>query len=184
MNMSTLKIHTIESAPSESKASLEQSVKDYGMLPNLHGVLATSPQLLEAYKMLGNLFQNSSFNDEELTIIWQTINVEHECNYCVPAHTAVAHMMKIDPALTEILRNREAMPNEKLQVLHNTTLSIVRNRGQISDSELEAFYKAGYEERQVLEIILGLAQKTISNYTNHIANTPVDAPFEKFAWSK
>jgi len=168
--MSTLKIQTIESAPSESKKSLEQSVKAFGMLPNLHGVLATSPQVLEAYKML--------------TVIWQTINIEHECHYCVPAHTAVAHMMKVDPTLTEALRNREAMPNEKLQILHNTTLSIVRNRGRISDSELETFYKVGYEERQVLEIILGLAQKTISNYANHIANTPIDTPFEKFAWSK
>jgi len=180
--MSTLKIHTIESAPSDSKASLEQSVKAFGMLPNLHGVLATSPELLEAYKMLHGLFQNSSFNAEELTVIWQTINVEHECHYCVPAHTAIAHMMKVDPVLIEALRNREAMPNEKLQVLHNTTLSIVRNRGRISDLELETFYEAGYGEPQVLEIILGLAQKTISNYTNHIANTPVDGAFEKFTW--
>ncbi|MGB2685191.1 MAG: carboxymuconolactone decarboxylase family protein, partial [Olleya sp.] len=43
---------------------------------------------------------------------------------------------------------------------------------------------AGYGEQQVLEIILGLSQKVISNYTNHIANTPVDEAFQKFAWSK
>jgi len=76
------------------------------------------------------------------------------------------------------------MPNEKLQALKDTTLSIVRNRGRISDTELEAFYAAGYGERQVLDIILGIAQKTMSNYTNHIANTPVDEPFQKFTWSK
>ena len=64
------------------------------------------------------------------------------------------------------------------------TLSIVRNRGHVTPEELQAFYDAGFEERQVLEIILGLSQKVISNYTNHIANTPVDAPFQKFAWSK
>lgn len=60
---------------------------------------------------------------------------------------------------------------------------MVRNRGNISDSELERFYAAGYGEQQILEIILGLAQKTISNYTNHIAKTPVDAAFQKFAWN-
>jgi alkylhydroperoxidase family enzyme len=64
------------------------------------------------------------------------------------------------------------------------TLTIVRNRGQVTQEDLNAFYAAGYEERQVLEIILGLSQKTISNYTNHIANTPVDEAFKKFAWSK
>ena len=182
--MSTLKIHSIETAPEGSKASLEGSVKSFGMLPNLHGVLASSPNTLEAYKTLHGLFQNSSFDNEELTVVWQSINVEHECHYCVPAHTAIAHMMEVDAALTEALRNSTALPNEKLQILQNTTLSIVRNRGRISDSELEAFYAAGYEESHVLEIILGIAQKTISNYTNHIANTPVDEPFQKFTWSK
>ena len=64
------------------------------------------------------------------------------------------------------------------------TLSVVKNRGNVSDEELKAFYDAGYGERQLLEIILGLSQKVISNYTNHIAETPVDDAFEKFAWEK
>ena len=182
--MTTLKVHTIESAPEGSKASLEGSVKAFGMLPGLHGVLASSPATLEAYKALHGSFQNSSFNAEELTVVWQTINVEHGCHYCVPAHTAIGHMMKVDAQLTEALRNSQAMPNEKLQALHDTTLKIVRNRGQLSPSDLESFYSVGYGEQQVLEILLGLAQKTISNYANHIANTPVDEPFQKFAWSK
>ncbi len=180
--MSTLKIHSIDSAPEESKALLEESKKAFGMVPNLHGVLAGAPELLEAYKTLHGLFQNSSFDNEELTVVWQTINVEHECHYCVPAHTGIANMMKVNPALTEAMRNRTAMPNQKLQALHDTTLSIVRNRGNISDAEVEAFYAAGYEQRQLLEIILGLSQKVISNYVNHIAQTPVDAGFKKYEW--
>ena len=64
------------------------------------------------------------------------------------------------------------------------TLSIVRNRGNVSQEELDTFYATGYGEVQVLDILLGLSQKTISNYVNHIAHTPVDAPFQKFAWSK
>jgi alkylhydroperoxidase family enzyme len=182
--MSTLKVHTIESAPEGSKSQLKESVKSFGMLPGLHGVLAGSPEALEAYKTLHELFKSSSFNAEELTVVWQTINVEHECHYCVPAHTAIAHMMEVDSALTKALRDGKAMPNEKLKALQDTTLSIVRNRGRISDVTLEAFYDAGYGERQVLDIILGVAQKTMSNYTNHIANTPVDEPFQKFVWSK
>jgi len=182
--MSTLKIHTIETAPEASKPLLEDSLKGFGMVPGLHAVLAGSPETLEAYKALHGLFQNSSFDNDELTVVWQTINVEHECHYCIPAHTAIAHMMKVDAAITEALRNRTALPNEKLQALHETTLSIVRNRGKISDAELDKFYGVGYEEKHVLQIILGLAQKTISNYTNHIANTPIDEPFQKFAWNK
>jgi len=182
--MSTLKIHNIESATKESKALLEKSKKAYGMIPNLHGVLAESPGLLDAYQNLHELFQNSSFNNEELTVVWQTINVEHECHYCVPAHTGIANMMEVDSTITEALRNRTEMPSKKLQTLHETTLSMVRNRGNISKTELEDFFKAGYTQRQLLEIILGLSQKVISNYTNHIAETPVDDAFKKFEWNK
>lgn len=153
------------------------------MIPGLHGVLAGSPQLLEAYQTLHKLFTQTSFDKEELTVVWQTINVEHSCHYCVPAHTAIANGMKVDPILSEALRNGTAMTTNKLQALHDFTLKMVRERGNVSEQDLQAFYEAGYDEKNVLEIILGLSQKVISNYTNHIANTPVDAPFEKFAWS-
>ncbi|MBU3006170.1 carboxymuconolactone decarboxylase family protein [Paraglaciecola arctica] len=182
--MTTLTIQSIESAPEASKPLLEGSLKAFGMVPNLHGVLASSPQTLDAYQKLHQLFMDTSFDAEELTVVWQGINVEHECHYCVPAHTGIAHSMKVDSALIEALRNQEPMPTPKLQALFDMTLSIVRNRGNVSQQELDSFYAAGYGEQQVLEIILGLSQKVISNYTNHIGNTPVDKPFEQFAWSK
>lgn len=180
--MTTLKIHNLETAPENSKEMLEKSLKANGRIPGLHGVLAESPELLEAYQTLHKLFTQSSFDKEELTVVWQTINVEHECHYCVPAHTGIANMMKVDSSLSYALRNRTAMPTEKLQVLHDFTLKVVRNRGHVTQEDLNIFYEAGYGERQVLEVILGLSQKVISNYTNHIANTPVDEPFQKFAW--
>ncbi|GAC31003.1 carboxymuconolactone decarboxylase family protein [Paraglaciecola polaris] len=182
--MSNLKIHTLESAPAESKAILEGAKKQMGVVPGLYGVLAESPSTLKAYMQLHELFTNTSFNAEELTVVWQTINVEHECHYCVPAHTGIAHSMKVDPALTEALRNGEAMPTDKLQALQDFTLSVVRNRGNVSEDALQAFFAAGYAQQQVLEVILGLSQKVISNYVNHIAETPVDPMFEKFAWTK
>ncbi len=180
----TLKINTIESAPEKSKALLEKSKNAYGYVPNLHGVLGEAPGLLEAYQTLHELFVNSSFNNDELTVVWQTINVEHECHYCVPAHTGIAKAMKVDDSITDALRNKTEMPSEKLQALHEMTLSVTRNRGNVSQDDLDTFYAAGYNQRHLLEIILGLSQKVISNYTNHIAETPIDKAFEKFAWNK
>lgn len=182
--MTTLKIHTLESAPAESKPFLEKSLKAYGMIPGLHAVLAESPQILEAYQYLHELFVNTSLNNDELTVVWQTINVVHECHYCVPGHTAIANMMKIDPAITEALRNGTALPNEKLQALHVFTLSMVRKRGAVSEDDMDAFFAAGYAQQQVLDVILGLSQKIISNYTNRIAETPIDAGFQKYRWEK
>lgn len=182
--MTTLKIHNIETAPEKSKPFLEKSQKANGMIPGLHGVLADAPGLLEAYQTLHQLFVDSSFNNDELTVVWQTINVEHACHYCIPAHTGIAKKMKVDHSITEALRNETPLENSKLEALRTMTLTMVRNRGHVTQDDLDAFYASGYGERQVLEIILGLSQKIISNYTNHIANTPVDAPFKKFAWKK
>ncbi|WP_299796761.1 carboxymuconolactone decarboxylase family protein [uncultured Maribacter sp.] len=182
--MTTLKVHDIESAPEGSKGLLENSQKSFGMIPGLHGVLAASPKILEAYQTLHKLFTETSFNNDELTVVWQAINVEHACHYCVPAHTGIAKMMKVDDAITEALRNETPLADAKLEALRTMTLTIVRNRGNVTQDDLDAFYTAGYGEQQVLEIILGLSQKVISNYTNHIAHTPVDAPFQGFAWSK
>lgn len=177
-------IHDLNTAPEESKPLLGSSLKAFGMIPNLHAVMAEAPGLLEGYQRLHQLFADSSFNAEELTVVWQSINVEHNCTYCVPAHTGIAHSMKVDPALTDALRNGQPMPNEKLQVLQDTTLAMARNRGLLSEEQTAAFHAAGYGHRQMLEIVLGLAQKVMSNYTNHLAETPVDAPFQKFAWQK
>ncbi|WP_372738635.1 carboxymuconolactone decarboxylase family protein [Neptunomonas sp.] len=178
--MNNLTVHTRETAPEKSKALLDNSIKAFGSVPSLHGVLAESPEALEAYQLLHKLFLATSFDAEELTVVWQTINVENNCHYCVPAHAAIARMMKVDDALTAALRSRSPMPTPKLQALHDTTLLIVRNRGLISEAEVQSFYEAGYTSKQLLEIVLGLAQKIMSNYTNHLADTPLDERFAAF----
>lgn len=182
--MSKFTFHTVETAPEKSKAMLEGAVKQMGAVPGLHAAMAESPETLKAYQQLHQLFMATSFDAEELTVVWQTINVEHECTFCVPAHTAIAHSMKVDPALTEALRNRQPMPTAKLQALHDFTLAMVRERGNVSNEQMEGFFSAGYSQKQVIEIILGLSQKVISNYVNHVAKTPVDPMFAQFAWTK
>ncbi|HFE45526.1 MAG TPA: carboxymuconolactone decarboxylase family protein [Nannocystis exedens] len=173
-------VHTQKSAPSPSQPLLGKSVKKWGMLPNLHGVMAESPELLEAYQRINELFVGTSFDAEELTVVWQTVNVEHECDYCVPAHSAIAKMMKVDDAITAALRSRSELPTKKLQALHLTTLALVKNRGHLSDEERDAFFAEGYERRHLLEIVLGISMKVMSNYTNHLAKTPLDPAFEGF----
>lgn len=178
--MNNLQVHTLDTAPQASQPLLQNSIKNFGSVPSLHGVMAESPVVLEAYQMLHKWFQESSFDAEELTVVWQTINVEHECHYCVPAHAAIAKMMKVDDALTTALRHQQPMPNAKLQALHDTTLLIVRNRGRVDEADITSFYAAGYTQKHLLEVVLGLAQKVMSNYINHLADTPVDERFAAF----
>lgn len=182
--MSKFIFHTVETAPQDSKEILTASEKQMGSVPGLYAAMAESPETLKAYQQLHQAFSATSFNAEELTVVWQTINVEHGCTFCVPAHTAIAHSMKVDAAITEALRDQAPLPTEKLQALHDFTLAMVRERGNVSDEQLETFFAAGYGQKQVIEIILGLSQKVISNYVNHVAKTPVGPIFEQFAWTK
>ena len=147
-------------------------------------VMAEAPQLLAGYKALHEAFVNSSFNADELTVVWQSINVEHACHYCVPGHTGIAYSMKVDAAITDALRNETPLPTPRLEALRTFTLAMLRQRGNVTDDQIEAFLATGYTRQNVFEVILGMAQKVMSNYTNHIAQTPVDAPFTKFAWQK
>ena len=183
--MAEFQIHTLDTAPEDSRALLEDSKRIVGRVPGLHGVMAEAPALLDGYKHLHRIFQNdTSFDKDELTVVWQTINVEHECHYCVPAHTGIAKMMKVDDAISAALRDETPLPNARLEALRTFTLQMVRGRGRVSDAEMAAFFEVGYTQRHVLEVILGIAQKVMSNYTNAVADTPVDAPMQAFAWQK
>ncbi|NMR26368.1 carboxymuconolactone decarboxylase family protein [Pseudoalteromonas sp. NEC-BIFX-2020_015] len=178
--MTDFTLYTQDNAPEAAKPLLTKSVAAFGMLPNLHAVMAEAPTLLEGYQVLHELFQNTSFNAEELTVVWQSINVEHDCHYCVPAHSAIAAGMKVDQSIVDALVNKTPLADTKLEALRETTLAMTRSRGVISDEQIVAFFAAGYAKQQLLEIIVGLSQKVMSNYTNHLADTPIDAPFKKF----
>tara|TARA_Y100000766_G_C18773114_1_gene539325 strand:+ start:411 stop:971 length:561 start_codon:yes stop_codon:yes gene_type:complete len=182
--MSRFTLHDKNSAPEAALPLIEKSEKGFGRLPGLHAVMAEAPALLDGYQVLHGLFQQTSFNADELTVVWQTINVEHECHYCVPAHTGIAKMMKVSDEIIDALRNETPLPDSKLEALRTFTLAMVRERGNVSEADLDAFFAAGYGQRQVLEVILGLAQKVMSNYTNHVAQTPVDSVFEQYRWER
>lgn len=93
-------------------------------------------------------------------------------------------MMKVDDAISVALRDETPLPSARLEALRDFTLAVVRNRGNVADADVRAFLDAGYTQRQILEVILGVAQKVMSNYTNHLAQTPVDEPMRAFAWER
>jgi len=180
----TFTIHDETTAPEGSKELLEKAKSQVGFIPNLHAIMAEAPSMLQGYRAINDLFLKSSLSKEEKTVVWQAVNVEHNCHYCVPAHTAVAKGMKIDDALSEALRNEAPLGDPKLEALRTFTLAMVRNRGDVDEAGVKTFLDAGFTKRHILEVILGIAQKTMSNYTNHLADTPLDAAFAPLAWEK
>jgi AhpD family alkylhydroperoxidase len=182
--MTMFQIHTETTAPEVSKPLLEQAKKNLGMIPNLERVMAESPALLEGYVHLWELFDTTSLSPIERQVVYQTANFENQCEYCVPWHTKLAQIAGMVPNEIEALRQGAELEDPKLESLRQFTKSLILNRGKIAEAELKAFFAVGYSARQALEVILGIAVKTMSNYTNSIAGTPLDKAVEKLRWKK
>ncbi len=182
--MTDYKVHTIDSAPGASKAILGKVNEKYGFIPNLMGVLAESPAALEAYATLSGIFEKSDFSPVEQQVILLTINRFNECRYCMAAHSIIAKGAGMEDATLDALRTGKALPDARQNALAEFTRSVVEKRGWVSDSGIEAFLAAGFTKANALEVILGTSFKTLSNYANHIAKTPVDTAFAGQSWSK
>ncbi len=182
--MSDFVSHTIESAPEGSRGALAEVQAKYGAVFNLFGALAESPVALNAYQTLGGLFEQSSFTPAERQLLLLAISAENGCEYCVAAHSAGARMAALDAQAIEAVRAGAPIADARLAALHGFALAVVRQRGWVADDEVEAFLASGFTKAQVLEVIVAVAFKTISNYTNHIAQPPLDAPFEATRWAR
>ena len=181
--MSILKVHTKDTAPSASKPLLADAEKAFGFVPNLLGVFAESPAALKAYLTIGQIFDESSFSPTERQVVILAASRFNECHYCVAAHSVVAGMQQVPADVIEALRADRPIANDKLQALRVFTTAVVEARGWVSQDQVGAFLTAGYNKAQVLEVILGITFKTLSNYSNHIADTPLDAAFKTQAWT-
>lgn len=182
--MFTFPVYSTDSAPEAARESLAQAKRAFGFVPNLLGVLAQAPQALKAYVTLSSLFSKSSLSPTEQQVVLLTVSFENECPYCMAAHTAVAKMSGLSDEVVSALRSGEPLGDSKLEALRDFTRKIVKTRGWIGERDARQFAAAGYHEQQVLEVILGVTMKTLSNYTNHLAQTPLDHAFEAHVWRK
>ena len=182
--MTTFQVHTLDSAPEGSRPTLTQAQKVMGFIPNLYGVFAESPAMLEAYATLGGIFEKStSLSATERQVILLSAIFENECDYCMAAHSTIAEMQRVPKEVVEALRQDEPIADPKLQALSAFTRRVVHERGWVPESDAQAFLDAGYNKAQMLEVILGVGMKILSNYTNHIARTPVDEAFQEHTWT-
>lgn len=182
--MSTFKLHTLDTAPSGSLPILDTANKAMGFIPNLYAHLASSPAALQGYKQLGALFEQSGLTPKEQQVVLLTVSAENGCEYCVAAHSFIArNIIKVADDKIGALRNGQPTGDAKLDALVAFAQAVVRERGWVAESqELNNFFAAGYTTQHALDVILGVAMKTLSNYTNHLTDTPLDAAFAGEAW--
>ncbi len=182
--MTTFMRHTIDTAPASSKPVLEAVKTAFGFVPNLQAHMAQSPELLSGYSQLWELFSNSTLTPHEQQVVYLTSNFENNCHYCMAGHTTLAKMIEMAPDVIAALRTGGVIADARLEALHVFTTAVVRDRGFVSDAGVDAFVAAGFSHRNVLEVVLGVATKVMSNYTNHLVHTQLDPFMKGNEWTK
>ena len=173
---------TLDKAEGKAKALLEGAKAKMGFVPNMYGAMANAPALLDSYlKGYADFRSESGFSPAEQEVIFLAVSRANECHYCVAAHSMVAEKMSNVPASSiKALREGRPLPDARLEALNRFVRHMWETRGNPTQAALDAFRKAGYEDRHVLYIVLGMAVKTLSNYTNHLFETKVDDAFASY----
>jgi len=181
-----LELKTIGNADPISSQILENTKNSIGLIPNMYAGMANNPALLQSYESGYSAFRtNSGFNPQEQEVVFLSVAYENDCEYCMAAHSFVAdNMTNVPVEVTNAIRNNTEIPDEKLKALSVFTKAVTTKRGLPSETEITDFIDAGYTKEHILGVIAGVGVKTLSNYFNHIFNTPVDEAFQGRVWKK
>jgi uncharacterized peroxidase-related enzyme len=176
---------TADSAEGDAAARLAATRQAMGTVPNMYGAMANSPGLLATYLDGYQRFRTGSgLTPAEQEAVFLTISRFNECDYCMAAHSFIADKMSKTPVeVTDAIRDDCPVDDERFAALIGMTRTLLATGGHPSEADVAAFVEVGYTDQQLLELILAIAVKTISNWTNHLFRTPVDERFAARTWS-
>jgi uncharacterized peroxidase-related enzyme len=165
---------------------LDGAREKLGFVPNMYRGMAINPGLLSTYLHGYDHFRTqANFTPPEQEVVFLTVSLANGCDYCTAAHSMLAiNVSKLSEEHTQALRDGQPLDDPELEALRRFTHHMWTTRGLPGRAEAEAFKAAGYTDTHVLEIILALAVKTISNYANHVNHTELDDAFAPYAVEK
>lgn len=173
------RLHTpasIESSPEASRPLLEAVGKMLGSVPNLFRVVGNSPAALEGYLGLQGALGKGRLDARTRERVALVVAETNGCDYCLAAHTFLGkNVAKLDDV--EIARNRAGGSSDpKADAAVRFAARVVSLRGHVTDEDVAAVRAAGYDDAQIVEIVLHVALNTLTNYVNEVAKTVVDFP--------
>ena len=183
--METFSIHTVDTAPEQSKQALQRLQQSFGFIPNAAATMAGSPVLINAFIGSFASFHGGSFGEAEKRVLLLTNAVALECRLDrgVSLH---------DRSQGGRWRERRCSPfaaatcrlTWKLAALSALAKTFMESNGRTVDAEIGNFFASGYTQTQVLEVIAGIAISTMAGLMANVANTPVEDRFKAQAWNQ
>lgn len=167
---------SVEAAPKASQEMLNAVNKQLGVVPNLFRMVSTSPAALEGYLSLSGALGKGTLPAPTRERIALAVAELNGCSYCLSAHTYLGkNLANLDEA--EMIANRNGSSKDaKADAAVKFAAKIVKERGHLQSKDVEAVKQAGYDDGQIIEIVLHVALNTWTNYINEIGQTEIDFP--------
>lgn len=180
--MATYPVHTLASAPEQSKPVLKQLNEVFGMIPNIAGAMAASPVLINGFIGLFQRVHGGSLTEQQIQTLLLTNAVTNECEWAVAFHSALALKQDVQRADVDAIRRGKLPGDAKLAAMSLLARTLIEKRGRISAADQQRFLDAGFNAEQVLEVIGVVAASTITNYAGSVTQPPLESMFAEFAW--
>jgi uncharacterized peroxidase-related enzyme len=167
---------SINAAPAAARPLLEAVKKQLGIVPNLFRLVSNSPAALQGYLGLSEALGKGTLTAATRERIALAVAEINGCDYCLSAHSYIGkNLAKLDDA--EIAANRNGASNDaKADAAVRFAAKVVRQRGHVSEDDVRAVKSAGYDDAQLIEIVLDVALNTWTNYINIVGQTEIDFP--------
>jgi len=177
---------TASSANESQKPLLDQALKQVGFVPNMYANMVNVPAVLSTYLHGYGLFRKESgLAPAEQEVVFLAISMANGCDYCAAAHSMIADKVSNVPtAVLQAIRARQPIADTRLSALHTLATELVSTQGRPNLETVQAFLQAGFQEQHILWVILAVAVKTLSNFSNHAFGTVLDDRFAAHALNR
>lgn len=172
--MKNFPIPTKEQVSPANQAIFDNLKGMVGFVPNLYAIFAHSENGLGDYLTLQN--RKSSVRAKEREVINLVVSQVNKCAYCLSAHTQFAKMNGFTDEQILAIRRADINFDPKLDALAKLVKSTTENRGHASAESLQNFFAAGYTEGNLIDAVIIIGDKIITNYLHALTDIPVDWP--------
>jgi AhpD family alkylhydroperoxidase len=170
----TINVPTREQVSAANQAHFDNLKKGLGMVPNLYATLALSEQALGNYLAFQNA--KSSITGKAREVINLVVSQVNQCAYCLAAHTAIGGMVGFTPEQIIEIRRGTATFDAKLDALARLVKNITVERGHADPARVQAFFAAGWTQENLVDAIVVIGDKTVTNYLHGTTKVEVDFP--------
>ncbi|MGM0507481.1 MAG: carboxymuconolactone decarboxylase family protein [Bacteroidota bacterium] len=167
-------VPTREDVSERNRQIFDDLEEKVGFVPNIYATYAHSSTAPARYLTFSN--SESSLNNREKEAINLVTSQVNGCAYCLAAHTKIGGMNGFTEEQTLEIRQGQALFDPKLHAVVSLAQTVALNRGKLSDSDLEAFFDAGHDKEKLVDVIVQVGEKSITNLLHNVTQIPVDFP--------